>query len=92
MDFGPYDVVPSSDVPEMVEQQNSWNSLVIGTWGIVTTIEYSRLEVGWHKHGFHYGFAFDCPQVCFDLGDREPTHEIFSLHTRQHQLQGSEVC
>jgi hypothetical protein len=32
MDFGPYDVFPSSDVPEMVDQQNSWNSLVIGTY------------------------------------------------------------
>jgi hypothetical protein len=25
MDFGPYDVFPSSDVPEIVDQQNSWN-------------------------------------------------------------------
>jgi hypothetical protein len=32
MDFGPYDVFPSSDVLEMVYQQNSWNSLVIGTY------------------------------------------------------------
>jgi hypothetical protein len=29
MDFGPYDAFPSSDVPEMVDQQNLWNSLVI---------------------------------------------------------------
>jgi hypothetical protein len=28
--FCPYDVVPSSVVPEMVDQQNSWNSLIIG--------------------------------------------------------------
>jgi hypothetical protein len=28
MDFGPYDAFPSSDVPEMVDQQNSWKSLV----------------------------------------------------------------
>jgi hypothetical protein len=26
MDFGPYGAFPSSDVPEMVDQQNSWNS------------------------------------------------------------------
>jgi hypothetical protein len=32
MDFGPYDAFPSSDVPEMVDQQNSWNSLVINTY------------------------------------------------------------
>jgi hypothetical protein len=32
MDFGPYDAYPSSDVPEMVDQQNSCNSLVIGTY------------------------------------------------------------
>jgi hypothetical protein len=31
MDFGPYGAFPSSDVPEMVDQQKSWNSLVIGT-------------------------------------------------------------
>jgi hypothetical protein len=32
MEFGPYGAFPSSDVPEMVDQQNSWNSLVIGTY------------------------------------------------------------
>jgi hypothetical protein len=32
MDFGPYDVFPSSDVPKMVDQQNSWISLVISTY------------------------------------------------------------
>jgi hypothetical protein len=32
MDFGPYDAFPSFDVPELVEQQNSWNSLVISTY------------------------------------------------------------
>jgi hypothetical protein len=32
MDFGPYDIFPSFDVPEMVDQQNSWNSLVISTY------------------------------------------------------------
>jgi hypothetical protein len=32
MDFGPFDAFPSSDVPEMVDKQNSWNSLVIGTY------------------------------------------------------------
>jgi hypothetical protein len=30
--FGPYVAFPSSDVPEMVGQQNSWNSLVISTY------------------------------------------------------------
>jgi hypothetical protein len=29
MDFGSYDAFPASDVPEMVDQQNSSNSLVI---------------------------------------------------------------
>jgi hypothetical protein len=32
MDFGPYNVFPSSDVPKMVDQQNSWRSLVISTY------------------------------------------------------------
>jgi hypothetical protein len=32
MDFGLYDAFPSSDVFEMVNQQNSWNSLVISTY------------------------------------------------------------
>jgi hypothetical protein len=32
MDFGPYDAFLSSDVLEMVNQQNSWNSLVISTY------------------------------------------------------------
>jgi hypothetical protein len=32
MDFGLYDAFPSSNVPEMVDQQNSWNSLVIGIY------------------------------------------------------------
>jgi hypothetical protein len=31
MDFGTYDAFPSSDVSEIVDQQNSWNSLVIST-------------------------------------------------------------
>jgi hypothetical protein len=32
MDFSPYDDFPSSDVPEMVDQQKLWNSLVISTY------------------------------------------------------------
>jgi hypothetical protein len=32
MDFSPYDAFSSSDVPEMVNQQNSWNSFVISTY------------------------------------------------------------
>jgi hypothetical protein len=32
MDFGPYGAFPSSDVPKMVDQQNSWNSLIMGTY------------------------------------------------------------
>jgi hypothetical protein len=32
MDFDPYSAFPSSDVPKMVVQQNSWNSLVISTY------------------------------------------------------------
>jgi hypothetical protein len=32
MDFGSYDAFPLSDVPEIIDQQNSWNSLVIGTY------------------------------------------------------------
>jgi hypothetical protein len=32
MDFGLYDAFLSSDVPEMVNQQNSWISLVINAY------------------------------------------------------------
>jgi hypothetical protein len=32
MDFGSYGAFPSSDVIEMVDQQNMWNSLVISTY------------------------------------------------------------
>jgi hypothetical protein len=32
IDFGPYGAFPSSNVPKMVDQQNSWNSLVISTY------------------------------------------------------------
>jgi hypothetical protein len=32
MDFGSYDAFPSTDVPKIVDQQNSWNSFVINTY------------------------------------------------------------
>jgi hypothetical protein len=32
MDFGSYDAFLSSDVSKMVDQLNSWNSLVISTY------------------------------------------------------------
>jgi hypothetical protein len=32
MDFGPYGAFPSSDVPEIADQQNSWKLLVISTY------------------------------------------------------------
>jgi hypothetical protein len=32
MNFGPYGAFPSFDVPKMVDQQNSWNSLVISVY------------------------------------------------------------
>jgi hypothetical protein len=32
MDFGPYDAFLLSDIPEMVDQQNSWNLLLIGIY------------------------------------------------------------
>jgi hypothetical protein len=32
MYFGPYGAFLSSDVLEMVDQQNTWNSLVMGTY------------------------------------------------------------
>jgi hypothetical protein len=32
MDFGPYGAFPSFDVPEIVDQLNSWNSLIIGSY------------------------------------------------------------
>jgi hypothetical protein len=32
MNFGPYGALPSSDILEMVNQQNSWNSVVISTY------------------------------------------------------------
>jgi hypothetical protein len=32
MDFGLYDAFLSFDIPEMVDQENSWNSFVISTY------------------------------------------------------------
>jgi hypothetical protein len=32
MDFGPYGAFSSSDIPEMVDQQNSWKPLVISIY------------------------------------------------------------
>jgi hypothetical protein len=32
MNFGPYGAFLLSDVPEKVDQQNSWNSLVINSY------------------------------------------------------------
>jgi hypothetical protein len=32
MDFDPYGAFSSFDVPEIVDEQNSWNSLVISTY------------------------------------------------------------
>jgi hypothetical protein len=32
MDFGPYNAFPSSDVPKIIDEQNSWNLLVINTY------------------------------------------------------------
>jgi hypothetical protein len=41
MDFGPYDAFSSFDVPEIVNQQNSWNLVVISTY-----LLYPELNVG----------------------------------------------
>jgi hypothetical protein len=41
MDFGPYGSFSSSDVPILVGQQNSWNTLVISTY-----LLYIELNVG----------------------------------------------
>jgi hypothetical protein len=45
MDFGPGDAFPSSDVPEMVDQQNSWTSLVIGTYLLYLASNVGMLAV-----------------------------------------------
>jgi hypothetical protein len=45
MDFGPYGAFPSSDVPEMVDQQNSLNSLVIGTYHLYLEWNVGMLAV-----------------------------------------------
>jgi hypothetical protein len=45
LDFGPYDAFSSSDVPEIVDQQNSWNSLVIGTYLLHLALNIGMLAV-----------------------------------------------
>jgi hypothetical protein len=45
MDFGPYDAFSSSDVSEMVDQQNSWNSLVISTYLLYVESNLGMLAV-----------------------------------------------
>jgi hypothetical protein len=45
VDFGPGDAFLSSDVLEMVDQQNSWNSLVIGTYHLYLAWNVGMLAV-----------------------------------------------
>jgi hypothetical protein len=45
MGFGLYDAFSSSDVPEMVDQQNSWNSLVISTYLLYIECNVGMLAV-----------------------------------------------
>jgi hypothetical protein len=45
MEFGPYYAFPSFDVLEMVDQQNVWNSLVIGTYLLYTEWNVGMLVV-----------------------------------------------
>jgi hypothetical protein len=45
MDFGLYDAFPSSGVPKMVDQQNMWNLLVIGTYIMYLASNVDMLEV-----------------------------------------------
>jgi hypothetical protein len=45
MDFGAYDAFLSSDVPEMVDQQNLWNSIVIITYLIYLARNVGMLAV-----------------------------------------------
>jgi hypothetical protein len=45
MDFSPYDAFSSSDVPEMVNQENSWNSLVISTYLLYLALNVGMLAV-----------------------------------------------
>jgi hypothetical protein len=45
MDFGPYDAFPSSHVPEMVDQQDSWNPLVISTYLLYVESNVGMLAV-----------------------------------------------
>jgi hypothetical protein len=61
-------------------------------WRVIATIEHSRLEVEWHKHGLYCRFTYDGPQVRFDLSDHGLVHQIGSFYTRQHSVWCSEVC
>jgi hypothetical protein len=61
-------------------------------WRDAATTKYSRIAVGWYKHGLPYGLTNDSSQVWFDLGDHRSTLQICPLYTRQHQLQSSKVC
>jgi hypothetical protein len=45
MDFGPYSAFLSSDVPVMVDKQNSWNSLVISTYVLYRECNIGMLAV-----------------------------------------------
>jgi hypothetical protein len=45
MDFGPYGAFPWSNVPEMVDQQNSWIVLVISTYLLYLEWNVSMLVV-----------------------------------------------
>jgi hypothetical protein len=61
-------------------------------WRAITTSKYSRLEMGWYKHGLHYGLTIDGPQVWFNLCNCRSTLQICPLHTHPHQLWCLKVC
>jgi hypothetical protein len=58
MDFGPYDAFLSSDINEMLNQQNLWNSLIISTYLLYLEWNVRMLVVNicilWYHEGGTY--------------------------------------
>jgi hypothetical protein len=70
MDFGSYDAFPLSDVPEIIDQQNSWNSLVIGTYLLYLAWNVGMLAVN----------------ICFLWPPTPPHLEFFSSLSKRKEL------
>jgi hypothetical protein len=75
IDFGPYDTFLSSDVPEKLDQQNSWNLLVIRIY---------LLYRAWNVGLLAVNICILWPPTPTDYGTPPPTAAFTPLSSTQH--------